>query len=115
GTAAAVGKDPIGVPRVQANLGAEWDLPWVAGLTVSGAMIYTGRQYVNQLNTASLPSWARFDLGARYRTRITGKTTTFRANVLNVFDRNYWSGVTSWGGFSQAAPRTVMLSATVEF
>ncbi|WER47954.1 TonB-dependent siderophore receptor [Cupriavidus sp. WKF15] len=115
GTPAAVGKTAIGVPRVQANLGAEWDLPWVAGLTVTGAMIYTDRQYVNQLNTASLPSWTKFDVGARYRTRIAGKATTLRANILNVFDRDYWSGVTSWGGFSQAAPRTVLLSATVEF
>lgn len=92
----------------------------MAGLTVTGAMIYTDRQYVNQHNTASLPSWTKFDVGARYRTRIAGKATTFRANILNVFDRDYWSGVTSWGvtswgGFSQAAPRTVLLSATVEF
>lgn len=114
-TAASVGKTAIGVPDLQANLGAEWDLPWVPGLTLTGAMLYTGRQYVNQANTASLPAWTRFDVGARYTTRIGGKATTFRANVLNVFDRDYWAGVTSWGGFSLAAPRTVLLSATVDF
>ncbi|MFS8978736.1 TonB-dependent siderophore receptor [Cupriavidus necator] len=114
-TAANIGKTAIGVPEMQANLGAEWDLPWVAGLTLTGAMIYTGRQYVNQANTASLPAWTRFDVGARYTTKIGGKATTFRANILNVFDRDYWAGVTSWGGFSVAAPRTVLLSATVDF
>ncbi|AMR77086.1 TonB-dependent receptor [Cupriavidus nantongensis] len=112
---ANVGKTAIGVPDMQANLGAEWDLPWVPGLTLTGAMLYTGRQYVNQANTASLPAWTRFDFGARYTTRIGGKATTFRANVLNVFDRDYWAGVTSWGGFSLAAPRTVLMSATVDF
>ncbi len=113
--AATVGKTPIGVPSVQANLGAEWDLPWVPGLTLTGAMIYTASQYVNQANTASLPAWTKFDVGARYATRIAGKPTTFRANVFNVFNRDYWSGVTSWGGFSPSAPRTVMLSATTAF
>lgn len=113
--AATLGKRPIGVPSAQANLGAEWDLPWVPGLTLTGAMVYTARQYVNQTNTASLPSWTKFDVGARYATRIAGKPTTFRAIVLNVFNRDYWSGVTSWGGFSPSAPRTVMLSATTEF
>ncbi|WP_427313328.1 TonB-dependent receptor [Cupriavidus sp. H39] len=114
-TAANVGKTAIGVPDLQANLGAEWDLPWMPGLTLTGAMLYTGRQYVNQANTASLPAWTRVDVGARYTTRIGGKATTFRANVLNVFNRDYWAGVTSWGGFSLAAPRTVLLSATVDF
>lgn len=70
---------------------------------------------MDQANTASLPAWTRFDVGARYTTRIGGKATTFRANILNVFDRDYWAGVTSWGGFSLAAPRTVLLSATVDF
>jgi iron complex outermembrane receptor protein len=114
-TAANVGKTAVGVPDMQANLGAEWDLPWLAGLTLTGAMIYTGSQYVNQANTARIPAWTRFDVGARYTAKISGKATTFRANVLNVFDRNYWAGVTSWGGFSVAAPRTVLLSATVDF
>ncbi len=28
-SAANIGNAPIGVPRVQLNLGAEWDLPWI--------------------------------------------------------------------------------------
>ena len=57
----------------------------------------------------------RFDAGARYATKIEGRPTTFRATVQNVFDREYWSGVASYGAFSPGYPRTLQLSATVDF
>lgn len=114
-SSATQGKTPVGVPSVQANLGAEWDTSWVSGLTLNGGVVYTGKQYVNQANTQSIPSWTRVDLGARYSTKIGGKATTFRADVLNAFNRNYWSGVASFSTFSLGAPRTVVLSASVDF
>ncbi|MBV4463486.1 TonB-dependent receptor [Pseudomonas sp. SWRI79] len=115
GTAANRGNKPVGVPEVQANLWAEWDTPWVEGLTLTSGAIYTGSQYVNQANTQELDPWTRFDVGARYATRIAEHPTTFRATVQNVFDREYWSGVASYGAFSQGSPRTLQLSATVDF
>jgi iron complex outermembrane receptor protein len=62
-----------------------------------------------------LDSWIHFDAGARYATKIEGRPTTFRATVQNVFDREYWSGVASYGAFSPGYPRTLQLSATVDF
>ncbi|WP_448632468.1 MULTISPECIES: TonB-dependent receptor [Pseudomonas fluorescens group] len=114
-TAANRGNKPVGVPDVQANLWAEWDTPWVQGFTLTGGAIYTDKQYVNQANTQSLDAWTRFDAGARYATKIEGRPTTFRATVQNVFDREYWSGVASYGAFSAGSPRTLQLSATVDF
>ena len=78
-------------------------------------MAYTGKQYVNQANTQSLPSWTKVDVGTRYRTKIDGKPTTFRAGVQNVFNRDYWSGVASYGAISLGAPRALQLSASVDF
>ncbi|RAI65370.1 TonB-dependent siderophore receptor [Pseudomonas fluorescens] len=115
GTPANRGNKPVGVPDVQANLWAEWDTPWVEGLTLTSGAIYTDSQYVNQANTQELDAWTRFDAGARYTTRIAEHPTTFRATVQNVFDREYWSGVASYGAFSQGAPRTLLMSATVDF
>ena len=115
GVAANRGNTPVGVPRVQANLWAEWDTPRVEGLTLTSGAIYTASQYVDQANTQALDAWTRFDVGARYATRIAERPTTFRATVQNVFDRAYWSGVASYGAFSQGAPRTLLLSATVDF
>ncbi|MGY2338977.1 TonB-dependent receptor [Pseudomonas sp. SDO5532_S415] len=114
-TAANRGNKPVGVPDVQANLWAEWDTPWIEGFTLTGGAIYTDRQFVNQANTQELDAWTRFDAGARYATRIEGRPTTFRATVQNVFDREYWSGVASYGAFSPGYPRTLQLSATVDF
>lgn len=115
GVAANRGNKPVGVPEVQANLWAEWDTSWVEGLTLTGGAIHTGSQYVNQANTQKLDDWTRFDVGARYTTRIDERPTTFRATVQNVFDHEYWSGVASYGAFSQGSPRTLLLSATVDF
>ena len=113
--AAHQGNTPVGVPEVQANLWAEWDTPWLEGLTLTSGAIYTASQYVNQANTQQLDPWTRFDIGARYSTRIAERPTTFRATVQNLFDREYWSGVASYGAFSQGSPRTLLLSATVDF
>lgn len=113
--AANRGNSPVGVPEVQANLWGEWDTPWVEGLTLTSGAIYTASQYVDQANTQRLDPWTRIDVGARYSTRIAERPTTFRATVQNLFDRQYWSGVASYGAFSQASPRTLLLSATVDF
>lgn len=112
---AALGKTPIGVPHVQANLSTEWDTPFVPGLTLVASTVYTGSQYIDATNTQSIPAWTRLDLGARYSTRIDGRPVTLRALVQNVFDTNYWSGVSSFSGLSQGAPRTVLVSLTTDF
>ncbi|MDF3836447.1 TonB-dependent siderophore receptor, partial [Cupriavidus basilensis] len=114
-SAATRGNRPVGVPTVMANLGGEWDLPWVPGLTLTGAVNYTGKEYVNQANTQQVPSWTTVDLGARYRTTVSGKSTTFRAGLFNAFNRKYWSGVASYGTISLGAPRTLMASVSVDF
>ena len=114
-SAATLGKRPIGVPTLQANLGVEWDASWLPGFTLTAAASHTGKQPVDATNARSLPAWTKFDLGARYATKLGGHATTFRANLLNAFDRHYWSGVASYGGFVQGAPRTLLMSASVDF
>lgn len=113
-SAATLGRTPVGVPSSQANLGAEWDAAWLSGFTLTGSVSHTGKQYVNQANTQSIPDWTRLDFGARYRTKVAGKDTVFRASVMNVANRNYWSGVASYGAFVQGAPRTLLLSAAID-
>jgi iron complex outermembrane receptor protein len=112
------GKDAIGVPDTQLNLGTEWDVPGVRGLSLNARALYTSTQYADAANTQQLPSWTRFDLGANYLTRIMERDVTLRARVDNAFDRNYWA---SAGGYPGAgylvlgAPRTFTVSATVDF
>ncbi|WP_375308026.1 TonB-dependent receptor [Bradyrhizobium sp. A11] len=112
--AANVGHTPIGVPNIQANIGMEWDLPWMRELTLNGAVIYTGRQFIDTANKQPIPEWTRLDLGARYTTAINGRKTVFRANIQNVTGESYWSSVASFGTFFLGAPRTYLLSMTVD-
>lgn len=112
--AANRGNHPIGVAPVQLNLGAEWDVPWLKGLTLTGTLVYTGKQYINAANTQSLPDWTRVDIGARYATEIAGRKTVFRAAVQNVTAEKYWSSVASFGTFYLGAPRTYRLSMSVD-
>lgn len=113
-SAATLGKRPIGVPEWQANLGGEWDISALPGLALSSAISHTAKQYADTTNSRSLPAWTRLDLGASYATKLAGRPTTFRANLLNALDRAYWAGAASWGGLVQGAPRTLRLSATVD-
>lgn len=109
------GNTPYGVPKWTANLGTEWDLPWIPGVTLTGRMITTSSQYVNSANTQKIGGWTRYDVGARYATRVYGKGVVFRAAVENVTNRIAWSGTFNDGYVIQNAPRTFKLSASVDF
>ncbi|PDT38049.1 MULTISPECIES: TonB-dependent receptor [Sinorhizobium] len=109
------GNTPIGVPSLQVNLGAEWDTPLLPGLTLAGNVIHTDEQFADRANSMEIPSWTRLDLGARYLTEINERPVTFRADVENVFDLDYWSGVASFGTISQGTPLTVKVSMTTDF
>lgn len=112
------GNDAIGVPKTQLNMSGEWDVPGAKGLTLTARTVYTSSQYADLANTKQLPSWTRFDLGARYVTTIADRTVTIRARVDNVADRNYWSAATSAfdaGELVLGTPRTLVLTGTVAF
>lgn len=112
------GKDVIGVPGTQLNLGAEFDVPGVHGLTVTARTLYTSAQYADGANQQQLPSWKRLDLGASYTTSIAGRDLTLRARVDNVADKNYWASAGGYPGSGYlvlGAPRTFVLSGSVDF
>lgn len=109
------GHTPFGVPRWTMNAGAEWDTPWNKDLTLSFLAVYTDSQYINNANTIKLPSWVRYDLGARYKTVINKTPVTYRFNVENVFNKHYWAGCFSAENYvTLGGPRTFKLSATMQ-
>ncbi len=111
------GNSVIGVPEIQANLNADWDLGAPGGFALEGRVVVTGEQYVNEANTITLDDWHRIDLGARFATDLLGGTI-LRARLDNLTDEAYWA---SAGGFPGANylilgnPRTLHLSASVDF
>ncbi|HRO59834.1 MAG TPA: TonB-dependent receptor [Burkholderiaceae bacterium] len=117
GSAATNGKRVIGVPRFQANLGAEWAVPGLQGLSIDGRVLYTGSSYADAGNLLRAPSWTRLDAGVRYLMDVGGHLLTLRARIDNLADRDYWA---SAGGFPGSgylvvgAPRTFTLSASLD-
>lgn len=107
-------------PGFTLNLGGEWDVPMLRGLTLNGRVVYTGSQYIDTtLPRRSLPAWTRLDLGVRYTFdnlhSPTGKPVALRFNVDNVLDANYWSGGDNINTMNLGAPRTFRLALTTDF
>jgi iron complex outermembrane recepter protein len=58
------------------------------------------------------------DVGARYDATLQGRLVTFRARIDNLTNRNHWVSVGGYPGIGYlvvGAPRTVSLSASVDF
>ena len=113
-------KQVTGVPKVIAKLGTEYDLLDVPGLTLTGNINHTGKQYATNDHRVSLDAYTTYDVGARYAFKVETKPVTLRATVQNVTNKAYWLG--SWNGGDGSglsgglgAPRTLLLSGTVDF
>ncbi|MBJ9121268.1 MULTISPECIES: TonB-dependent receptor [Citrobacter] len=86
-------KRVVGVPKVQANVLAEYSLPSMPEWVYSANVHYTGKRAANDTNTAWASSYTTWDLGTRYTTKISSVPTTFRVVVNNVFDKHYWASI----------------------
>ncbi len=106
-------------PSYNVNLGAEWDVPQLSGLTLTARGIHSSSQYLDQANSKEIDGWERFDLGARYAFKVEGRDVTVRANVENVLNDRYWASAgasdDSEAGLTLSSPRTWLLSTTVAF
>jgi len=108
------GNRAIGVPTFQFNASVDWDVPGLQGVSLNGLMLRTGGQYADAANTLSLPTWNRFDVGARYNFKVDQRDVTVRATVENVANKDYWAS--AQGGFlTQGDPRLVKLSGSIDF
>ncbi len=84
------------------------------GFTLTARMLHTGEQYLDAANTQKIPSWNRYDLGARYAFTSGKVPVTIRGTIENLFDKNYWLSAAR-EGLSVGAPRTVLLSVSADF
>lgn len=114
GVAATTDKLVVSVPRWQANLYAEEDLPNLYGVTLDANLHLTGVRAANMENTSWAAGYATLDLGARYQTTFQGYKLTWRLGVTNVTDTRYWAAIlpeTVGGGSSQAGSASTVYAA----
>ena len=120
------GKTMIGEPKIQANVLFDYVVPGTNKLAFTTNFHYTGKRYVDELNTKSVNGYFTTDLGVRYTTKAwIGKETSIRFNVNNVFNKKYWAGMfpgsldgevkDSGTNLFRGYDRTFMLSAQVKF
>ena len=118
GTADYEGHQTLNVPTLRASLYGDYALPWVNGLSLLGGVQYSGKKYATQSGDAQADSYAIFNIGSRYSTRIEGYDTVFRLAVDNLFDKRYWRDAGEYMGDNylfQGAPLTARLSASINF
>ncbi|MFT3776791.1 MAG: TonB-dependent siderophore receptor [Ottowia sp.] len=104
------GKKPSGAASRMAKIYAEYRVPGVPGLTLSGGAFYTGKKYDDDANTLVVPAYTLFDAGVRYATRLGGYPTTFNFTVQNIADKVYWSNTRAQGN-----PRTFAFTVKAMF
>lgn len=109
------GNTAPGVPEHRFSALAEWNLPFLPELTLTGAAFRTSKAYLTQDNEQDVPGFTTFDLGARYRLDVAGKPVTLRFAVENVTDNDHWVATTFGGSAALGGPRRILLSTSFEF
>jgi iron complex outermembrane receptor protein len=112
------GREAIGVPEMQFNLGADWDVPNVQGLSLNARLLHTATQFADARNLQQLPSWTRLDIGATWTTRVMDRGLTLRARIDNVANKDYWASAGGYPGYGYlvaGAPRTFTVTGTIDF
>ena len=110
------GNEAGGYPRLQGNLGVEWDTWFNPDLTLTARTNFNGSMYANNTNTRKVAGWGTFDIGARYTLDVCQRPLTFRVNVDNVLNKqNYWAGARAAGAFYTMPGRTLKCSVSMDF
>lgn len=114
GAAAVVGKRIENTAEVTGSVFLEYRLPFVPGLRISGGAFRTGDRAVNATNTAFIPGYTTYDLGASYATEIGDRKVTFRLNGENITGKRYWAA-TGASLVQQGVPSSVRFSVSTSF
>ena len=116
-----IGPTPVGQMHRNGRVNLDYRAPWNPALSFEAGVIYTGGRPVStklfpelggkQLNIVQS---AGLDLGARYRFKLHGATSTLRVQAQNISDTRQWL-VSSNGGLTLTPPRRFVATLTTDF
>ncbi|MGI3131661.1 TonB-dependent siderophore receptor [Halopseudomonas pachastrellae] len=104
------GKKPNNTASRLAKLYAEYQIPGLPGLTLTGGAYYTGPVYKDVYNRQEIDSYLLYDAGVRYQTAINDTDLSFNLNLVNLTDEDYWASEYSLG-----VPRTLAFAVSAGF
>lgn len=107
------GNRPVSVPKDVLVIGGDADVPGLPGAALLANMRYSGNQVYDLTNVRTIPAFAVFDVGARYRFTVGTTRVTARLNVNNVFDKDYFQSTDFTA--QTGAPRTLRLTLAADF
>ena len=93
GVAATNGKLVVGVPHVKSDMSVDYHPNFAKGYAFTATAHFESERAATNTNNSFAPSFATFDLGARYSTQLASHPVTLRAQVINVTDKNYYSSI----------------------
>lgn len=102
------------VPRWQGNVHLKQDIQAVQGLQLHADAQLTGKQYLDTGNTLQVPGYTIYNLGASYSVPMEGHRLTYRAELNNVANRDYWVASAA-NTLEVGAPRSLSLNVQLDF
>ncbi|MGN6821036.1 MAG: TonB-dependent siderophore receptor [Sphingomonas sp.] len=113
--AASLHTVPGGTPDVSWSLSGEYTLSWLTpSLKVSAGAFHTGKQAVDDTNTAFTDPYTPFDIGASYEFKLGGHKLIARVNGQNITNKRYWAAVGA-GALAESLPSTVKFSLAFQY
>lgn len=97
GSALTSDKQILGLARRTLNLLAEYRLPVLPAITLTGDVQNVARRPANFSNTDFVGGYTLLDLGLRYQADLGGQPFAVRLAVNNLFDERYWANIAPTG------------------
>jgi iron complex outermembrane receptor protein len=122
--ASTEGKRFVGIPDYKSNLLAEYRVPGVANLNITGDWQFVGQRPQDDQNLHTTVGYNTFDFGFRYSHALFTKVATLRFTCDNITDTRYYStiaagDITGTNASSNTAhlgaPRTISTSLQFAF
>lgn len=82
-----VGRLPVGQPARNLRFNADWQLPWLDGLSADVGVTHLSERTATRDNLVALPLRTLVDIGARYRFSLSDTRASLRLTATNVFDQ----------------------------
>ncbi|MGJ3231080.1 MAG: TonB-dependent siderophore receptor [Oceanicaulis sp.] len=113
---ALLGNEIALAPNHLASIFAQYDIPWVEGLSIGGGVRYVGEQFADADNTPEvlLPSYTLVEANLNYQ---VNDQVTFQLIGKNLTDEKYFTqfGGSGFFGWTWGEPSTFLARVTAEF
>lgn len=109
-----VGRRPVAQSKVIGQVNFDYILPGLEGISIDGALNYTGSRKADVANAVELDAFWNLSLGARYRFKLDSLPVTFRISVQNVTNNFEWLAIGS-GVYEPLNQRSIQAYIAIDF